>query len=231
MSISEDELTPADSDELDDLNSVTQSVISRFESWLRGPDGGRKDERCAQQCARQVKFVAKTIDPKNAKLVNLFDKITLRDKWLVVFEKKRQPGTIKSYFGALQRFYAFLKCEQVDLPGVKRTSGVLDSMDEQMKMWSKSYSKLVKRRFWVKRMQDISNLRTPEQVVTFGSSDVAREAIKILGEFQSSNKQGAPTNTQYTTVRDYLLTIRQFATTYSPSFASTMVAGQVIWPI
>ena len=80
-------------------------------------------------------------------------------------------------------------------------------MDEQMKMWSKSYSKLVKRRFWVKRMQDISNLRTPEQVVTFGSSDVAREAIKILGEFQSSNEQGAPTNTQYTTVRDYLLTI------------------------
>ena len=89
MSISEDELTPADSDELDDLNSVTQSVISRFESWLRGPDGGRKDERCAQQCARQVKFVAKTIDPKNAKLVNLFDKITLREKWLVVFEKSR----------------------------------------------------------------------------------------------------------------------------------------------
>ena len=207
LSVSEVEFIPDDTNYLTDMDSVSPSIFSRFETWLRGPDGGRKDEHCAQQCARQVQLIVETIDPKSAELNNLFDKTVLRDKWLVVFEKDRQPGTLKAYLGALHRFYAFLKCEQIDLPGVKNASRILDSMCEQMKMWIKSYSKLVKRRFWVKRLEDISNLRTPEQIKQFDSSDVARRAIKIIGEFQESNEQVLPSQSQYTTVRDYLLTI------------------------
>jgi hypothetical protein len=204
---SEEELFPDVAPVSTNMDDVSESIFKDFESWLQGPDGGRKDSRCAQQCSRQVEVVITYIDPENRKLIKLFDKVVLRDKWLVVFEKSRQPGTVKSYLGALHRFYAFLKCEQVDIPGIDRTSGIFETLSEQMKMWNKSCAKQVKTRFWDKRMEDISNLRTPEQVKQFDTSDVAREAVKILGEFEESPEHVMPSHTQYTTVRDYLLTI------------------------
>ncbi|CAB3983100.1 Hypothetical predicted protein [Paramuricea clavata] len=204
---SEEELFPNDDPVSTNMDDVSESIFKDFESWLQGPDGGRKDSRCAQQCSRQIQVVITYIDPENRKLIKLFDKGVLRDKWLVVFEKSRQPGTVKSYLGALHRFYAFLKCEPVDIPGIDRTSGIFETLCEQMKMWNKSCAKQVKTRFWDKRMEDISNLRTPEQVKQFDTSDVAREAVKILGEFEESPEHVMLSHTQYTTVRDYLLTI------------------------
>ena len=93
------------------------------------------------------------------------------------------------------------------LPGVDHAAEVLASMCEQMKMWSKSYGKPVKHRFWEKRMDGIACLRTPEQIRQFDTSNVAREAIKILGEFQESPENKIPSQKQYTNVRHYLLTV------------------------
>ena len=140
------------------IDSESTSIFERFEDWLKGPDGGKKDEQCARQCMRQIQLIVVTIDPDQPKVVHLLDKTVLRDKWLVEFEKNRKPGTIKAYLGALHRFYAFLKCERIQFPGVSNISEILGSMIEQMKMWSKTYNKQVKERFWEKRVWKTSHV-------------------------------------------------------------------------
>ena len=137
-------------------DSESSSILERFEDWLKGPDGGKKDEQCGCQCMRQIQSILVTIDPEKPKVVNLLDKIVLRNNWLMKFEKDWKPGTVKAYLGALRRFYAFLRCERIQIPRVANVSEILGSMMEQMKMWSKTYNKKVKERFWEKRMEDIS---------------------------------------------------------------------------
>ena len=80
-------------------------------------------------------------------------------------------------------------------------------MVEQMKMWSKIYNKLVKERFWEKRMEDISCLRTPQQIQQFDISNLTREAIKVLGKFQGCSDNTMPCQKEYVVVRDYFLTM------------------------
>ena len=67
-----------------------------------------------------------------------------------------------------------------------------------MKQWNKSYHNLVKDRFWVKRMEDLSNLKTPEHVQQFDRSQVARDAVRIIGESQDGGKENGPTHQEYT---------------------------------
>ena len=188
-------------------DSESSSILERFEDWLKGPDGGKKDEQCARQCMRQIQLIVVTIDPEQPKVVYLLDKILLRDKWLIKFEKDRKPGTIKAYLGALHQFYAFLKCERIQFPRVSNVSEVLGSLIEQMKMWSKTYNKQVKERFWEKRMEDISCLRTPEQIQQFDISELMREAIKVIGKFEEFSENVMPCQKEYILVRDYLLTM------------------------
>jgi hypothetical protein len=65
-------------------------------------------------------------------------------------------------------------------------------MIEQMKIWSKTYNKQVKEYFWEKRMEDMSCLRTPEQIQQFDTSELARESIKVLGKFQELSESKMP---------------------------------------
>ena len=122
---------------------------------MQGPDGGRKNEKCSYQCSRQVQLVAEAINPESPNVADLFDRKVLRDSWLTPFEKKKQPGTVKSYLGSLNLFFMFLKCEQFD-EKLSISQEQLGLLSDQMKQWNKSYHNLVKDRFWVKRMEDLS---------------------------------------------------------------------------
>ena len=80
---------------------------------------------------------------------NIFHKRTLRDKWLSKFEKERRPGTVKSYLGALNQFYIFLKCERP--PQIDVAPEMLSYLSVEMKLCSKSFCKLSKDfLFWEK---------------------------------------------------------------------------------
>ena len=85
------------------------------------------------------------INKEDPKLSDILSKRTLWNEWLSKFEKECQPGTVKSYLGALHNFYAFLKCENI--PNVSDQPEMLTLLIEQMKLWSKSYRRLVKDRF------------------------------------------------------------------------------------
>ena len=47
-----------DSNQSGDLGNQCgqEELFKEFEKWLQGPDGGRKDERCARQCSQQVQL-------------------------------------------------------------------------------------------------------------------------------------------------------------------------------
>ena len=145
------------------------------------------------------------IDKENPTLSNILHKHTLRDEWLSRFEKVRRPGTVGSYLGALHQFYVFLECEK--LKGVNIPSEVLSCLTTHMAQWRKSCRKLVKDRFWEKRMDDMANLKTPQQIKVFDVSSVARTAVKTLGDFQDLPSGTMPSQPEYTVVRDYILTL------------------------
>ena len=46
LSVSEDEFIPDDTNHLTDMDSVSPSIFSRFETWLRGPDGRGTKRKC-----------------------------------------------------------------------------------------------------------------------------------------------------------------------------------------
>lgn len=55
-------------------------------------------------------------------------------------------------------------------------------------------------------MEDMMVVRTPEQINSFEMSETSRTAVRLLGEYQ--DKEGEPpSQAEYTTVRDYLMTV------------------------
>ena len=147
--------SPDDQPSVPQLHVTNNELFQKFTEWLQGPDGGRKNEKCSCQCSRQVQLVAEAINPESPNVADLFDRKVLRDSWLTPFEKKKQPGTVKSYLGSLNLFFMFLKCEQFD-EKLSISQEQLGLLSDQMKQWNKSYHNLVKDRFWVKRMEDLS---------------------------------------------------------------------------
>ena len=55
-------------------------------------------------------------------------------------------------------------------------------------------------------MEDMTSLRTPQQVKEFDTSEVARTAVSLIGEYEDK-EEDLPTQSEYTSVRDYLLTV------------------------
>lgn len=182
-------------------------MLSNFKDWLTGPDGGRKDNTIAQQSMRQVEMVMGYIAPVAPAISSLLNKAVLRDNWLTTFEKEKKPGTVKSYLGSLNNFYVYLRAEcQHKFKELDVSEAQLVSLSEQVKMWAKSSRKMSQDRFWEKRVEDIDSLKTPEQIKQFDKSDVARKAVKILGEFQMEPEILMLSKAEYTIVRDYLMT-------------------------
>ena len=135
---------------------------------------------------------------------NILRKCILRDQWLTngFFEKEKQPGTLKSYLGSLNQFYRFLTCENV---AVNASSEQLSSLSEQVTLWGRSYRKKSAGRHWEKQMEDILSLRTADQIRDFKTWEVAREAVRLLCEYQEK-RDAEPSQPEYTCIRDYLLT-------------------------
>jgi hypothetical protein len=95
----DDAITPIE------LDGNQQSILNTFENWLKGADGGKRGDRSAVQCRRQVELVISYVDNSNPTINNILHKNTLRDKWLNKFDKEKKPGTVKSYLGSLNQFY------------------------------------------------------------------------------------------------------------------------------
>lgn len=54
---------------------------------------------------------------------------------------------------------------------------------------------------------DLACLRTPQQVRDFDSYNIDRQAVKQQGDFQNSTLDKMPSQTDYISTQDYLLTV------------------------
>ena len=152
-------------------------------------------------------MVMQFINSEKQAITDLLSKTILRDKWLEPVEKIKQPGTVKSYLGSLNQFFIFLNAECCDqFEELNTSASQLVNLSEQVKLWARSSRKLSKDRFWEKRIEDISKLKKPGDIKKFDTSKVARNAVKILGEV-TDNPDTLITTSEYTIVRDYLMTM------------------------
>ena len=88
------------------------TLMDQYKCWLQSVDGKHKSLRCSTQRSRQVLFILKTISPVEFRIHTLFDCTLLRDVLLTAFDKKRKPGTVRTYLGSLKLFYDYLICDQ-----------------------------------------------------------------------------------------------------------------------
>ncbi len=179
------------------------SDICKFKIWLKSVDGGRKTDRLANAHASQILVVHKAVNGDSS-LEGLNDMKAVRDKWLMPFITQRQPGTTMTYLHSLIHWYNFVINEnscsfQFDAEMGRTCIG-------KVKHWTKSMRKQLTRRKWEKRAEDAEKLATPEDFATFDNSEIVRSAIKIVGNFMSSSGMHLRKR-EYTTVRDYLISI------------------------
>ncbi|CAB3991928.1 Neurofilament medium polypeptide [Paramuricea clavata] len=151
-------------------------LLSNFKDWLSGPDGGRKYAKCAQQSGVERQVAYHIREGE--------------ETW---------HGEVLPWDP--QQLLCQHKFKEL---GVSEAQVV--SLSEQVKIWAKSSRKMSQDRFWEKRLEDIDSLKMPEQIKQFDTSEVARKAVKILGEFQINPEIPMLSKAEYTIVRDYLMT-------------------------
>ena len=109
-------------------------------------------------------MVMQQINPKKQAITDLLSKMTLRDKWLVPVEKKKQSGTVKSYLGSLNQFiFLHAECSK-EFEELNTTASQLVQLSNQVKMWAKSCRKKTQDRFLEKRMEDIGKLKKKRKI-------------------------------------------------------------------
>ena len=183
-------------------NATTETILKAFKLGSKG--SMVEDERCAQY-ASQIYAIISAVDPVRLDAASIMDKKILRDKWLSELEKKSKPGTCKVYLGALAKFLRFLIVEKPDK--IVLCAETVGEVREQVTEWMCSYKAPLAERRWEKQVEDLQKLVTPEAIQTFDKSQHARNAIKALGQcMERSVTVEAPSQTEYCTVRDYLLT-------------------------
>ncbi|XP_057304499.1 uncharacterized protein LOC130641636 [Hydractinia symbiolongicarpus] len=179
-----------------------ESHFDKFELWLVSPDGKRKNKRAAKQHSRQVQLILKDTSQDSYELSVLFDRMKIRNQWLLNFEKRRKAGTIKSYLHSLCHFYKYILCDTPVL--FKDFVKDCPSMIVIMENWIVEYRKKAKSDKWMKDLEQLDQLITAEEVKTFDNSTHVSNCRRNIKEVLATGK--VPTFKQFTSVRDYILT-------------------------
>lgn len=188
---------------------TTDKTLTEFETWLVSTDGGRKTDKSAKQHKAQVRTVLLSADTNSCKLQTLWDRSALQhftDVYAV--EKLLSATTIKSYLCSIRHFYTFLLNESADLSVSVKVS--LREMSDRLAKWITSYRKESAAQRLNKQDRNLNSLISPGDVAKFDRSEAVFSAVKLLGRLADSTEDDASsqlplTQTEYCTVRDYLL--------------------------
>ena len=60
----------------------------------------------------QVEYVPQESSERSFELGYLFNRKAIRDNWLLYFEQRQKPGTLKSYIHSLLFLYKFVLCDE-----------------------------------------------------------------------------------------------------------------------
>jgi len=175
------------------------SHLESFERWLTSPDGGMAATKSAKQHAAQVKAVLGSND-----IPVLWDKCHVQQFIDDSVQKKKfQAGTVKAYLASLRHMYHYLLTENFSTSAESKQR--IQTMIECVTRWIKAYRKESSRRGLEKMDSDFSKLITPQQIAEFEKSNIAVEAIKLIG-LGMEDRLSQIMQSDYVSVRDFVIT-------------------------
>lgn len=182
-------------------NEYLSESLFTFKTWMESADGGKNDDKTANQHMKQLKRILEIID-EELELSSLLDYKKIRDTFITEHaEKNYHPKTIKSYIMSIRHFLSYLLSDEpVSIP-FDRTAVIM--LRERLQRWTKSYKKDCHKREWQKKKNDRDRLVTPSMIGEFEKSKAARDAIIILGQLSGAHSREI-TQADYTLVRDFL---------------------------
>ena len=182
-----------------------KTIFQAFKGWLKSLDGGKKKEKDARSNCSQVLNIKRAINARTQNQADdirvLLDTGKIREHWLNPTLEKLRPGSIKAYIHALHHFYLFLLSVNTI---VEINEQEIYKCQAKLKNWLKHIRKLLKKRAWQKKEEDLDKLSTPEEFKAFDKAPAVLEAKEILTSFEIASKK--INRADYNTVRDFLIT-------------------------
>ena len=151
---------------------------------------------------RQVIVILKDCSDSTFDMSCLFDRKSIRDKWLISFEIKRKPGTVKSYIHSLRFFYKFIISDEP--LECSKYKGKCSSLVIMCDNWITVYRKKSRKTRWRRDVEQLSQLFKASEIKTLDKSDLVQYCKKTLKTFSCSEIQHA-TLKHFSNSRDYLL--------------------------
>ena len=204
----------------DKRKNTRQHFVSSFFRYLLHIEGGSHSEEQALIHTRQVHNVMEEIDPKGTDLASL-----VRNQSMDIWGKFCGPklknkilkgNTIKTYITSLELFVKFIKkgffYNHELLPEGHHIAIV--SLETQLPDYRSTIHRRTAIQTTTRKVDQAFTKMTPEDLRKLQDSEVAKEAIKILGR---AAEQKIPTRNEFTLVRDYLLVTTLYENGSRPS--------------
>ena len=182
---------------MEEESSEIEEQIRQFVSWMSSPDGGRKHDTSTKKHASQMYTVLSLAKQNQTRwwdrsVLDIFNKFAT--------QKQYMPATKKSYLGSMKHFCKYALDTSAGPAG---NENMIGKMHDRVTSWITAHRKECGKHQQQKMDRDLNKLVTPLDVTGFERSEAAVKAIKILGT--SENSSQLLVQTDYVTVRDYLL--------------------------
>ncbi|XP_057305349.1 uncharacterized protein LOC130642277 [Hydractinia symbiolongicarpus] len=210
---------PVTEAERNDCESSTSfdnnGTMQQFLAYLMSPDGGQRERKSSLQAVSEVRTVVNVL---GGQLINLFKKNKIRDDFFVNYlDKKSKPATSKHYMSSLISFMEFAVSEGLELPELCVDDFITAKL--RLHKWRKTYNKVIDEQRWDREEAQMELLVSPDQWATFECSELARNAVKLLG---TASESEVFTMLEYTNVRDYLMTVIALQNAHRAGVASNL---------
>ena len=191
----------------------------KFLNWMLSPDGGIQNEKSAKQHVTHARVILKAMGKQD--MSALWDYSALDTFLAHAEEKSFLPATTKSYLNSLKHLYLFISdtgsCSDTQVRQI-------DQMTGRVKCWIAAFQKQCSKHSQQKMNDDLGRLVQPQDIMRFKSSPPALSAIKILGCV--NDDMYLLSQTDYVTVRDYLVTEIALANANRSGVLATMTLSQ-----
>ena len=199
-------------------------LLGLFSRWLVSPDGKSENARQAKQHVRQVEVILQDSSQHSFELELLFNQQSIRDKWLLTFEQKRKPRTVKSYLHSLIFFYEVILCDESEecAPFMLKCNSVIVAMES----WLGRYRKQVQQTRCKKDLLHLTQLFKVRKIKASDNSNYVRYCKSTIDTIRCSRK--APVFKEFTAVLGYILMYLCFDNTSRTGALANMSCQQCL---
>ena len=150
---------------------------------------------------RQVEYVLQESSQRSFEMSFLFNRKAIRDNWLLYFEQRRKPGTLKSYIHSLRFFYKFVICDEPEQCTLflSKCNAMIVIMDS----WLSIYRKQVMESRWQKDLSQLTQLFKSHEIRDLDNSEYVQYCKRLINKINCGIK--SPIFKEYVSVRDYIL--------------------------